>query len=181
MQLSKSHWLYKVAYTLREYQPDQTSLCVFVRALAVSCLVYWPLTFLLLAIMTAGWVIVNPFCWLVGYYFPAIWENECETLPYRRWWTVGGHRVWPVWFVLAGLVVVGARLVIGDWWLVCLTLAILGCWFTVGAALGMPIGWLLYKRPWRNSPAAQLAVAYLKAKKQRICPLIEFVDDKEAD
>lgn len=107
-------------------------------------------------------------------------------VPFRRWPKIFGKRIWPIWptviFVLtyfitsldAGslkvLAIIGADL--GLSLLIIITLMII-------VAIVMNIGML--RKKVGQFETWQLFKGYVKAKKDRVCPIVEFVEEKKTE
>ena len=174
MNLPKSHWLYRFAYRLRT-KPDEVNLCQFTRAILLA-LICWPLFGVFWLCVVSTFAVYQIGALSVGYTLyrkdPFEGRHRC-----KRWPSVRGHRILPIWFIAVGLVVLGLHWLVGSW----TGVAFYGACLVIGALLGTGLGWLwLNKIGPRTSHTRQLALAYLKARKQKVCPIIKFTDSETA-
>lgn len=172
MEINKSSWLCKLAYGIEETeeQPDKTTLCAFFWRCVYMFFIGWPWFVLMsiIMILVAG---------VLGFFTAERpdYNNESGelTVPYKHWPTVEDRgekvRIYPIW-VLAEFVVV-YLLTRGIINYPLYALSVVGG--IIISALG--IGGLTYALTWLcDSQVGSLIKAYLKAKKQKVCPIIRF-------
>ena len=176
MKISRKSFVYRMAYDGSVDAPRTVSVCGLFWRFLFTLLVLYPCTLILSVFIGILWTI----CTIVSYFrcfFMATHGNNFFKTdsyepykPYKHWPTILGHRVWPITvlgiayfiFLLVEFpkdFLVSAVLLFG-----LVTLAALVIFFINGIPAI------------RKSDAFKLAKAYIKAKKERVCPLIRVTD-----
>ena len=169
MELSKKDFVCRVAYLLKEDHkiPAQTSLCRLFWRFVLHLFIVAPVFFTILGLMWAGGTLFA--------YRLACFDgdpNGSAFVPYRRWPKVGPYRIWPVWLLLVVLV----------WFFTKVTLIACGI---VAAFVGVVLlGAVIEKKiedrkkmpPGERKKEPSILREYIKAKKQKVCPIILIKD-----
>ncbi|MDP3999128.1 MAG: hypothetical protein Q8P76_00860 [bacterium] len=166
MEIRRSGWVYRMAYPKwwSNYQPDRPSLCsLFWRVLAMTLIVRLVMLSLL---QMAGFLFANKVD-LAG-------MGRDLYVPYESWPTIRGHRVWPIAILaLIGAVALAVDnpevLKVGG-----LVVAVIVS--VVSVAFGIAVFIVGGIPAIRKNEAVKLTVEYIKAKKQKVCPLVKVVD-----
>lgn len=165
MKIRRSGWVYRMAYPewCSDYQPDRLSLCsLFWRLLAMILIVH---------------LIIVSVLQIIGFFFAhkVNFSNSRKLYePYESWPEIRGHRVWPISILaLAGsiLILVNASevaIACGKIIAVVVGLTTIALGITFFITGGIPAV--------RKNEAVRVAVEYVKAKKQKVCPLVKVVD-----
>lgn len=178
MEIKKSGFVYQVAYGLTDEHelPYEVSLCRLFWKFMGMFFVGWPIIGIIVGIS-----------FVVGFFFArraAFFAGDPKsylTIPYKVWpRTASGKRIWPIWFVLGG----------GALWLLSATtksvastvsavktlfiLKIIGTVAVVLIIVWLAVGF--FHSFFFQSEAWQLAKAYCKAKKEKVCPIIKVVE-----
>lgn len=163
MEIKKNSFLWKIAYGFwnGDKETKTTNLCVF----------FWR--------VVAAFFIAIPIISIIGFLFAhglSIKEDDGGVLtPYKKWFTIKRHRVYPI-TVLLILVVVLNIVRLGMYY--GLKYLIYGIGALVGiVALACAILLIMNGfRKFRESEILQLVKSYIRAKKEKVCPTINFVD-----
>lgn len=195
MELNKNI-LYSVAYGYTKIQkrPNQTNLCRFFWRVLLSAILFWPLFFILD-------IIIRGFGSIIAFLFfglrPTSWKETCfidkekfTIYPFKEiswWWrTSDGFYVMPapiyllVFFILAVVVLLYEGFVLayhkafhpGLVFIFSSPLNIIIFFLVIAIALFLIIMETLRIEWWK------LVKAYIKAKKEKVCPIIYFKDSK---
>ncbi len=183
MQLKRNGFVYKVAYDWSSNDTYETSVCTLFWRFLFGFFVVWPLGLLLIFGLILPWGVLA---------LAAVPSFSGETdelyVPIKKWpLKIGGNNISLGMILLAAMVL---------WMLAIPPLSLMkgasvdtSVWMLYGAVMGT-ILWmflvgggvvLLYKatkdRVERNDGGfTSLLLAYIRAKKQRVCPKVEFVD-----
>lgn len=185
MEINKNGLLYKIAYGWSpSFSPSQTNLCRFFWRVVFSLLVVWPLYGIAILLV---FLFINMF-FLIGFFFGCHPTTKEPFAPYRKWPTIKGYRILPVYLVLFAaiaywhqalwnaLVWTWTKPVTGVWDAATLNInigfAVVGSVVLIGL-----VSYGIYK--FQDTDAAKLLKAYLKAKKEKMCPIVRFVDEKK--
>ena len=177
MKIKKNGWIDKIAYGLNAKCPEHTNLCKLFWRTLFMLFIGWPLTLVLIAV--ALFV-----AYAIGFFMaskPTIgmsMASEKAFVPIEKWPKIMGHRIWPINVIsLCAIVCVAwqyvpaAAMAVTGWLSVNVSMAMM---IFVGALLIIALGYAI--RKFFESELWELAKAYISAKKQKICPIVEFVD-----
>ncbi len=160
VQIDKKGFVFKVAYGLNCYSPDSKSLCLLFWKFVFMVFLGWP-AFILYVIVAALFLFL--FAHRLGFFKG---EHFDESYRFKNWPEIHGHRIWPVIFVLPVLAYYFPNYVFAP----VAIAAFVG--FAVSISLGVLFGWFFSV----NNEVGTLFVSYIKAKKEKVCPIVEFVD-----
>lgn len=176
MELSKKGWLHKIAYGwyLDENKiPERTNLCRFFWRVLLSSLFVWPFVVIVgLVAFLFYFSIATPIGLSMGYK-PTLLSSETAGLFTPASWRSVTKRVWQIF---------GVALLIGAFsWLVWSFSLNAFRFFSrptkgrtttlfIFAVIALVVAWHV----WRRSEFFQLLKARVKAKKDKVCPIIEF-------
>jgi hypothetical protein len=178
VQISKDSFVYKVAYGYeKEYnRPASGSLCSLLGHFFLSLLILTPSNFLL----NLALGVVFGFFGLLSGYRLALKDDGPKNdifVKIEKWPTIQGHRALPI------VIIPALGFVTGLTWLLILVrsdlLALLMnpfFWFATSAVITLTLlTWGI--RSFLRSESYSIFRAYLKAKKDKVCPLVTFVSD----
>lgn len=175
MKIKKNGWVAKIAYgfTSGRNIPENTNLCKLFWRTLFMLFIGWPFILALLVVAVAA-------VYFIGFFVasrPTL-GMDSDFAPIKKWPKIMGHRIWPTSIISLCI------LVFVIWHLLPLAIAAVIGWLSanmsiaamifVGAFLVIALGYAI-KRFFR-SELWKLARAYMSAKKQRFCPIVEFVD-----
>jgi hypothetical protein len=186
MEFKRSGFVYQVAYGLRspDNYPMQTNLC---RLFWRFVLMLFPWVFLVC--FSVVFAIVS---YSYGVFFaskPTIFDftedrekraSNAAFVPYKHWPTVAGKRIYPIW-VIAAAYVIHALLTtdvadsvghsVGN------VVSLMADYFPiVFSVIGLTIIVVYTIGTIRKSEWLTLVKGYIKAKKEKVCPIVRFVD-----
>lgn len=168
MNVSRNSILYKIAYSFSEYTPRETNLCRFFwRVIGMSILI--PILTIIVLFVSA---VIYFLCFFVA--SKPDWDiYGGDSIPYKRWPEIHGHRVWPI-TVISILCLIYAMIVYAP-------IGVAKVWdsidfyglifFGIVAFVLAIIGATRFAR----SELGGITKEYIVAKKRKICPLIKFV------
>ena len=183
MKICKKGFVYKVAYVLSSKPPERTNLCRLFWRFILFFFVVWPLVVTLITIITITQLICAPFLFLFTRrpIFFGFFERELRiSVPFKKWPKIFGKRVWPIVpLSIAGLIYLISLMSAATWkstgvyslWILGGAVAILITMFLVMIIVELLKGT-------RKSESWQLFSGYIKAKKNRVCPIVEIVEEK---
>ncbi len=170
MTVKKDSWVYKVA-CLWAKPPESTNLCRFFWRVVFSCAGF-PLV---LAAAGAFICVLSPPLFFFARRIDFS-DGPSPSIPFKRWPAIRGHRIYPVYlfvpavvWVCLGLLVAAGRAVMDFFVFVehlGLTAVLLTCLFII-------LFWTLRSKG-KDSAFWSLIKEYARAKKQKVCPMIEF-------
>ena len=177
MQINKDTWHYRAYHWTYKIQnsewkmSDHSNLCSYVQR------IFWmvPFTALFVVITSLMYMMASPFVFLFGARPTNIWAENNE----RAWAPYPGLKVWGEVRVHPWVVAVPAALIYLEWawWHYC-------NWkypfFTHLTVLLVIIGLVLYGT-YDSSDARPIINAWFHAKKQGVCPVVDFVEEESAD
>lgn len=158
MVLKRGGFLFNIAYGLDKRKPCSDNLCRFLGKLIAMLLFVWPTYLMLRAFLFVMFVIIT----IIGLLFTMrlpINENEEKIadgllmVQFKRWPTIRGHRVWPISLL---------ALIVGWWSLIKLIL------FAPMVLLVMIVVII------SSSEIRRVVKGYLEARKEKICPMVNF-------
>ena len=95
------------------------------------------------------------------------------TKPFGKWPAIRGHRLYPVYFLLLALLVYAARFAVP------VAQFVMASWLITGIVMAVVVLLALANRVGISEGLKELGKItreYARAKKQKVCPLIEFVE-----
>lgn len=174
MEISKKSWIYRVAYwhLFEEHRPDDANLCRFFWRVVLSVFILSPI-FLFLAAVAE--IVVFLFAHRCN--FDAK-EGEILFKPFNHWPRIGNHKVYPITLAPLILVVLYWKEIktLLHYPIVMTTTYPIATLMVVVVWIGMWLAWLTYGFAKRRPGIGQIIRAYIKAKKDRVCPMIKFVE-----
>lgn len=172
MQLNKNGFVYKVAYgMLTEIsRPDRVNICGIFWRFIIMFFIGWPVNFLMFAAVWA-WIFIWSFLFKAAY-VDLKGEDTYALIYFKKWPKIRGHRIAPIWILLAAAVIVYFEKLFSLWSLV-ITSSITH-WILGIALLLVFIIYILLGV--RKTETAQIFKAYLQAKKDKLCPVIVCYD-----
>ena len=177
----------------------EMSLCIFVWRCVFGLLIGWPLIGLknafIWCLIGIAAVVVTPVAFLFAHRIPVLKSDTTPkfTVPIKNWPLVGGHRILPIWFVGVAYVAAcgfGIRhiciesyafvtsgeltTVLGlvDPYTVSMIMFLVG---VIGIAAGLIIIPNMIINKAVRSEGWKILVAYIKAKKDKVCPMVKAV------
>jgi len=195
MEFKKNGFLYKIAYGFNDNDnmPTKTNLCRFFWKTISMFFLGWPIILILLSIFEVFvifWVI--PICFLFAKYpmgmITYLVSNKGINLEnFKTWPKIGGHRIYPLWIIPPLFIII---IVMAKFQSFINSVSEIGYALTsretiifyarlgivVGVVIlliGLCIGFcaLFHSETWK------LIRGYISAKKKKICPMVEFVED----
>lgn len=177
MKLKKNSRIANIAYGLGPKCPEHTNLCKLFWWTLFMLFMGWPVSLLLIAVALSV-------AYSIGFFMaskPTIGmksESEKAFVPIEKWPKIMGHRVWPINVIgLCAVVYVAwqyvptAAMAVTGWLSINVSMAMM---IFAGALLSIALGYAI--RKFFESELWESAKAYISAKKQKICPIVEFVD-----
>lgn len=184
MQLRKDGFIYKVAYRYRGAETKQTNVCRLFWAFTLSLLLVWP--FIILIFIPLQCILLL-LCFVGGALFgvrPNVLKGDADNLIFVA------YTHWPKWHgrnVMPGLLVLAIGAGYGLFWVSAFLYAARAViwavlmnhdtWFVVSAMLSTALLVWLIRALWKGG-AFNLTKAYLKAKKDKVCPTVLFVESE---
>ncbi|MDE1833815.1 MAG: hypothetical protein KGH64_00595 [Candidatus Micrarchaeota archaeon] len=167
MIVNKNSWHYKVykfSYLGVDYPSESTNLCQYVRRITIVVPVIGA------AVLTAVLIVVlsNPIFFIAGRYLKMPWQGASSMERYQGL-RLGTFELYPWHILLPTLIVIGEFFLVrrlGWVYPVAVPVAFASVML---CALGVAY---FFKQ--RSSTKPSLLGAWLKAKKERVCPLINF-------
>lgn len=180
MEISKSGWVYKVAYS--GLAPASTNLCAFFWKFMVMLFLGWPL----IGVFFVIYYLVITVGFVGGFFIafrPAVFdEDDFKTrnlmINYEKWPSVKGYRLLPIYFVVPALL----TWFLPEIWAFLILPPTMFAVSAIGLAIfsGVVLIWManggLLKKLSRSSETYQLVKDYLVARKQKVCPIVRFKD-----
>ncbi len=172
MEVGKKSFLYKTAYGFNYYEPTAKSLCVFFWKFVFMFFLGWPLITALRAIL-----------FVVGFFFGCrprfsnideLYNNVAER--YDKWPHIKGFRILPIYLVIAlGIIILYVfsgpfrGFIVGTIIGVVLSVVIIGVFSRKNSSF-----FVKEIKKLKENSAVRLCIEYVKAKKQKVCPIINF-------
>lgn len=178
-EIKKNGLVCKVAFFADKHIPSEID----------GCKLFWKFVFMIFGIPLGFLAATVMYVFLFGVSFPfaarptLLKEDSAESnapfVRYERWPKIKGWRIWPIWPALFALMVyyktTSLQVASG---IINLTVFNSGFWFFVaGVAIfifGFEVFLVIKKIP--ESEVSKLVKAFLKAKKEKVCPLLKIVD-----
>jgi hypothetical protein len=190
MILDRSSFVVRTAYAFGRI-PERTSLCqLFWRFVLVGLLLsLWNVLkligFIIVCAANATFFIPGLFFGVKPVFHKPMWDpNTKQDEPlvlYERWPRVGGHRVIPAAVILAFVVgwkiggsLMGVEISNPGYWVNVGVSFLVGAKYAAIIAAGV-LTFIMGDRA-RRSETMQFLKAWLKAKKERVCPIVEIAD-----
>jgi MFS family permease len=161
MNIRKNSFLWKMAYGSwgeLDREIKTTNLCKF----------FWR--------FVAAFFIVIPLIYIIGFFVAHGPDTKGILRPYRKWPKIKGHHVYPITVFLIFVVALGIvrlGMYIGMYNLIFGTSIIVGI-----VVLMIVVLWFIASsfQTFRESDTFQLVRSYIRAKKDKVCPTITFID-----
>ncbi len=188
MQISKKGLIYCLAYFYGKEPQGTTNLCNLFWRFVLGSFLATILVIIFGSLVSLGFII--------GFFFaarPSIFKedhlDETPMTSYNRWLKIRGHKVFPIFFVILGLLIKSfltlpmATIL----WMLEVIGVIVGVlaaiFFVFFAAVSMPKLFRMARhflsKKTQEIPTYQLVKEYIKAKKKRVCPIVTIVDEKD--
>lgn len=174
MEIRTNTWHYKVwkfTWSINEEDmPERTSLCRYIWRILLLPVPMGTLFLFLVGFATVAFLVGNILCILPGRGYMAFLDHGCTAFPHLKF---GKHSVpvvvilWPA-YAVAGLTYFAVNfpyqtLKWGGIAVVCVA----------GLAI-VVLALVIVSGRWKNSETRRLIGAYLKARKEKVCPLVVF-------
>lgn len=181
MQINKNSWHYKVYGWTYEHSfciPERTNLCQYVQRIVLGsvgiCLRF---AFLSVANIVAliFYVILMPFALFFGYLPTLFSQKHGEIFTPYSGLKIWGAEFYPYHLLPAGGIVLAEMILAHDYGLKYIVISQASI---VAAIITLLVG-LYYYDDFKKIEAVSLAKKYFSAKKQGICPLVEFTEGKK--
>jgi len=172
MQVSRRGLLYKIAYGYRGElnQPNQSNLCQFFRAV-IGGVLLWVFVILLEAIV---FTVITPIAFMAGYKptrmgdWPLSKPMSFQPKIKKIWKVIGTILL----FSIVGLFCLGILWLLGSWIFGSVIESLVGRAIVI-SIFSILIAWTAW-RLWRKTETYQVIKTYIRAKKDKVCPIIEF-------
>lgn len=176
--------MFRIAYafTKKEQLPKQTTLCSFFWRLVAMAIGLALLNFMA---WTVFFGIAIPLAFLVAGHKLAL-DGEDFFVPIKRWPKFRGHHIWPGAVLLIGA---ASTIVSFGIWRIGHLIPLLIAWLETNIELPfvfwgtlvvmIPILTVIGFRKFTESSAGQLTRDYLRAKKEKVCPIIFIKHEEE--
>lgn len=167
---NKQEFMYRTAYGLNEYPPEEVTKCGLFWKFVFMFFIMWPFLFIILGIsMGLGYA--------VGFFVASKPKFPSGRLVYYgRWPKIKGHRIWPITVLAIIITLLSFYEIIFS--SAAKTAVAFGAshfnLIIIGLVASGVIAAVFANRYLRE--VINLSVDYLKAKKNKVCPMIKFVD-----